>query len=108
MVTLAVLRAIALSIVSILSRTAFLDGAIVVTQFQVVASYAVSDMFEACSEESARSRLAFTLASSLVSSIEEATIEAVILGVQSLYVKSISALSVIIVPTASCAISSVY
>ena len=36
-VTLAVLRAIAVSIVSILSRTAFLDGAIVVTQSQVVA-----------------------------------------------------------------------
>lgn len=37
LVTLAVLRAIAVSIVSILSRTAFLDGAIVVTQSQVVA-----------------------------------------------------------------------
>lgn len=42
--TLAVLRAIAESIVSILSRIAFLLGAIVVTQFQEVASYAVSDI----------------------------------------------------------------
>lgn len=44
LVTLAVFRAIAESIVSILSRTAFLDGAIVVTPFQLVASYAVSDI----------------------------------------------------------------
>lgn len=57
---------------------------------------------------SARSREVFTEVSSLLSSILHATIEAVILGVPSLYVKSISALSVIIHPTASCASSSVY
>lgn len=43
LVTSEVFSAIAVSIVSILSRTAFLDGAIVVTPSQVVALYAVSD-----------------------------------------------------------------
>ena len=52
-VTFAVFSAIALSIVFTLSLIAFLDGAIVVTPFQEVSSYAVSEIFAAWSAESA-------------------------------------------------------